>query len=100
DRYLLEPTPGRPVHLNLDFADACEVDALAGGAQAHTVARGRLFESETRVAPAPHEAREPWLLAGLDAAKERPVGTVESSDGALQEVRVDTQVLPTYLTNV
>jgi hypothetical protein len=88
DRSLFDAAFHRAMELDLDVADACELDPLATGDEPHAVVMGCVFEREGAVAPAPFEARKTGLLAGFDAPKESPVGPVEPRERVLQKVRM------------
>ena len=99
DRRLLDTSLDRPVQLELDVADARELDPLAAGRKAHAIVAGGVLEGESPVAVAAFEAGKSWSFPSLTSPKERAECSVESGDRVLQEMHVDRLVLRTNFSD-
>ena len=98
DGCLLDPSPYFAVKLDLDVADAGELDATRSK-EPHTVVIDGVFERERAVSAVTLESGVAWSLSSLDAPEEPAEGPVEPGDRVLQEVRVDGGVFGTRIAN-
>ena len=89
NRDLLELSFERAMQLDLDSANAGDVETRSICTEPHAVSILGVLESERRITTEPFEAREARLLTGFDAAEEGSVSSVQSSERILEQMRVD-----------